>query len=68
MNNKFEIIQQRVDDQIDAILSMFAPGCKATIVIRHPDIERSFLIHTTDKLPEVARLLDREIMLEKTVG
>lgn len=66
--NRADIVQTRVDEQLDAILSMFAPGCKATIVIRHPDIERSFLIHTTDELPEVARLLDREIMMEKTVG
>lgn len=66
--NRAENVQARVDEQLDAILSMFAPGCKATIVVRNPDSERSFLIHTTDELPEVARLLDREIMLEKTVG
>nr|WP_278422952.1 hypothetical protein [Brucella anthropi]DAM62871.1 MAG TPA: hypothetical protein [Caudoviricetes sp.] len=66
--NRDDTLQARVDEHLDAILSMLAPGCKATIVVRNPHSGSSFLIHTTDELPEVARLIDREIMLEKTVG
>lgn len=61
MNNdpNLQRVQEAVADHMDAILGMFKPGCKITVLVRTPDHpDRDFLM-TSDAGSEIIAAVQR---------
>ena len=60
MASDLEIVQQRVSNHMDEIVSYFKPGVKIAVMVRTPDHPTRDFMMTDDSIPELKAMLERQ--------
>lgn len=61
MADKLDVAVDRVSEHMDAILSLFRPGAKITVTVRHPGSNEQDFMLTSDDPREAIKLIQRRI-------
>jgi hypothetical protein len=59
MNEKLILLRERMSNHMDAIMSMFKPGAKITVVVRSPGYGDADVIMGDDDFDEVIASIQR---------